>query len=693
MAYQKQTWGNTSSTPLSATRLNKLETQYDSVVADITDATSPVGQALTTTIAAVSSAAMQWQPTPGATAAQNRTSLQAAVDSAIAFGLDLLLPEGTYSVADRVNVTAAVRIFGVGRTRTVIRQTLKAVPTFYASGQDTRFEDFGITGPGLDMTGMSVNVFQESNGIRVENGAHGFQARRMQFTNIYIGILVRPFPNPFTGVNTPVRTARFVVDDIVASGVWSALHGGPFDDPMVNNIRGSYTRATSSNTDASGPPHLVYINTVLPADGVYTDGYYSRGGTFTNLMAWDGPDFIGGAFSFKHMRGATIDAVTARNTRGVLELLNLVDCALGVVTSTDDKYPATGGDSLRASISFSECERTTVAKASIAFASADHGRAIRFESTSTDCRVDVLDVTDNSTVDRKDGSAFDVYVQGLRNTLGQSTFTNKGQPRYAAVVFASTGSYGRSLDHRVGDGYLYGVRVNASHPKALVDYDPMRNTVARRLSGAAKVSLEVGAFPTVRDRSIGQPVARGYLDEFERGGVVTGLAATDDGKPWLYRDSGTGNPNSWQVMTDRAAYVGGGARALALVDGGSADGTLRTTIAALGSGFGSGLAVRSSDINNYIGLMFSTGPGNGQLDLHKRVAGTRASIAQVAVNGTVADGSVVELVVSGTAVSVKVGGVEVIAPQTVTDFASVTTHGLLAVSDGTGLRWARLEFV
>lgn len=52
MAYQKQTWGNTSSTPLSATRLNKLETQYDSVVADITDATSPVGQALTTTFVA-----------------------------------------------------------------------------------------------------------------------------------------------------------------------------------------------------------------------------------------------------------------------------------------------------------------------------------------------------------------------------------------------------------------------------------------------------------------------------------------------------------------------------------------------------------------------------------------------------------------------------------------------------------------
>lgn len=52
MAYIKTNWQNTPSTatPLSATNLNKLETQYDAVVSDISDVASPVGSALAATI-------------------------------------------------------------------------------------------------------------------------------------------------------------------------------------------------------------------------------------------------------------------------------------------------------------------------------------------------------------------------------------------------------------------------------------------------------------------------------------------------------------------------------------------------------------------------------------------------------------------------------------------------------------------
>lgn len=56
MAYTKQTWGNSASTPLSASRLNKLETQAEETIAEVLaqvgDSTKPIGQALNTTIAA-----------------------------------------------------------------------------------------------------------------------------------------------------------------------------------------------------------------------------------------------------------------------------------------------------------------------------------------------------------------------------------------------------------------------------------------------------------------------------------------------------------------------------------------------------------------------------------------------------------------------------------------------------------------
>lgn len=61
MAYTKQTWGNSASTPLSASRLNKLETQYDEsiaeVLAQVGDSTKPIGQALNTTFVSVLAAA------------------------------------------------------------------------------------------------------------------------------------------------------------------------------------------------------------------------------------------------------------------------------------------------------------------------------------------------------------------------------------------------------------------------------------------------------------------------------------------------------------------------------------------------------------------------------------------------------------------------------------------------------------
>lgn len=631
--------------------------------------------------------------TPGAVAATNTTNLQAAVNQAISESRDLFIKaDAPFDQAGTVNVTGPVRIFGAGRDVTTIHQTTLPEAAFYVTGANVRIEDIGFSGNGLAMGSLAALDWQGYCGVRVATGTEGFEARRLRFADIALGVLVRTDPR-VEGV-APARCAGFVADDLVADNVWGVLVGGPFYDPQINNIRGSYARVTG--TDADSPPHLVYIESTTPTPTGNLD-FYTIGGSVTNVLAWDGPaTFLGAAVSLKWCKGTAFDNIVARNCRGVLELLGLVDCTLGTVISVDDKYPRDDGAmSSRASISFAECSRTTIESARVVFAAVDHGRALRFESTSSDCLVRSLEVTDASTVDSVATTVpgFAVYVQGTRNAVENVSLTNVGANRWAGVVLSATGSAGRVVNPRVAtEGYKYGVQNNSDHLGAVIDYDPVYVKLSRAISGSKKVNVDTPAKPTIRDRSVGQTDPTGFVDEFERGLSVAGLAATDDGKAWFYRDNGGGNiATYWNVDTNAARYNGAGARSLALVDGVSADGTLSTTIATFGNDFGSGLAFRATDSSNYLGLMVNSANGNGQLDLHKRVAGTRTTILQTSL-GAVTAGSVIDVVMSGTSVSVKVNGTQVIAPQTVTDFSTGRNHGLLGVSDGKLTSFARVAF-
>lgn len=645
--------------------------------------------------------ALVWTP-PGTNGVTNCASLQAAVNSAITFGADLLMNYvGSFDSDGTVNVTDKVRIFGLGRKITTIHQMTKPLPTFYVTGQDVTFEDFTGSGDGPSFT-MGVATFQNYNVIRVERGSHGFAARRLGFTNHYIGVLVRNYPNdPLTGVTVaPVRTERVVVEDLLGKDVWSVFHGGPFDSPSIKNIRGNTVPATGHPDTAGHAPHLIYINSPTPADGNRTDAYYTRGGIVQDLNAWDGPDYVGGAFSFKYMRGSQMDNLTARNYRGVIETAGLEDCSFGIVNSTEDKYPATGSDSTRASVSLNTTFRTKIAKLSVNFAATDHGNALRFENGSSDNEVENLTVVSRGTLARNTGNPngaiqFDVYLQGDRNTVKNADITNLGQPRWCAFSVAGTGSKGRIINPKInGTGYEAHVRVDSAHTDAVIDYDPLYLVLDRTMN-SSQLAITAGGRTIVRDRSIGQVLPAGFVDEFERGMTVTGLVTTDGGKLWRYRDSGAGEgtASSWQVNAGGyAAYIGAAARAIAMVDGVSANGSLKTTIGTTPTGNSAGLAARVTDWNNYIGLGFGYGNGDGKLNLVKRVGGTLTTIIQSAALSLTTD-AVVELVLNGTSVSAKLNGVEVIAPQTITDFSTVTTHGILRNSAETALTWKRVEFI
>ncbi|MDF1704998.1 MAG: hypothetical protein P1U38_09515 [Aeromicrobium sp.] len=641
--------------------------------------------------------------TPGSDPAQNVTELQAAVDLAIAEGRDLYLlaAEEWDHGNGTVVVDGPVRIYGQGRYRTVIHQTAQTVPVFHVTGQDVVVENFGIRGQGLNFD-VGVATFQDSNGIRIERNAHGFTARQLAFEDIYIGLMVRNFPeSPNAQLTTPpTRLERLVVEDVIGKDVWAVLHGGPFDSPRVNDIRGNILPATGHADTNGHAPHLIYVSSPSPQGGVYTDGFFTRGGTFTGLSAWDGPNYIGAAFSFKWCRGIIADDLTARGYRGVVELQGVEDSTFGIVSSMEDKFPAVGSDATRASMSFSSCKRVRVKHLAVDFAAVDHGRALRFESTSSDCEVERLTVVERSTVDRRSGNptgeiSFAVHLQGANNTVRNADITNLGQPKWCAISVTSTGSRGRVINPRIGAGYEAHIRVAAAHVDAVLDYDPLYLVPDRTITSVRTVIDSPASRTVVRDRSIGQTLPPGFVDEFDRGVTVTGLAVTDDGKLWRTAGSGGGILNTsanWRVTNTTAKYIGGGAREAIVADGGSANGTMRTTIATTPTGELGGLAGRVTDWNNYIAVGFNHGVGDGKLNLYKRVGGYRTDVGQSAAGLAVA-GAVVELVMSGNSVSVRVNGTQVIAPQTISDVSAVPTHGLMASSTETALTFDRAEFV
>ena len=606
-------------------------------------------------------------------AAGNRTSLQQAVDAAISQKKDLLLPGvsplGAYpQVAGTVNVTGPVRIFGRGGKQTRIHQTVKPSPIFYVTGEDAKFYDLYFTGDGLNMTGTAGPWnFQNYDAILARPYAHGLEIRRCSGKDIYTIVLIRQDP-ALTG--PPPRIERFVADDIWFDG-WCAIHGGPFLNGVINNIRGTYRKAYSTDgIDTGQKPHLVYTNTAdniaSAAGGIWADDWRSHGISITNITAWNAPD-TGSVVALKYADGVTGGNITGTNCPGGAELYALQDSKLVGVTSLLDKYPLTGEESSRAGISYAYCKRVTLDTILVSHAAMDHGKALMFESTSEDCVAsNVQVVSRKATAETSDTGATNIAIAGNRNTVLNPVVFNLGQQIHSAVRVVGTGAYGRVVNPKVSGPYVGSVRVESNHLGGIIDYEPMS-------CRSAAISRQAGAQVLVRDRSAGQVVQPGFIDLFERPDA-TALVLSDDGKPWSIMDTST-NQSRFGITSGVAYYIGGAPRSLAVADGISANGTLKVTLGPIASAQG-GMVARVQDANNYIGVDYRVDAASIRPRLVKRVGGTATTIASAAAGVTLTTGSVLELIMNGTSVSLKLDGTEIIAAQTVSDFSTLTKHGL-----------------
>lgn len=620
------------------------------------------------------------------TGVQNKAALEAALAGAVAAqATTVVLPVGTFDIAGTITVPAGLRVAGAGRKRTTLRQTSKPNAIFWVPDPGCTFEDFAVLGAGLDMTGLAVPDFQGYVGIRVKRGAHDTTVRRVDGKDIYCVVLNRDYNE---NGSVPAKTYRLVFDDVAVEGVWSALHGGPWVDPTINNVRGSYRKAFSTDgTDTGQKPHLIYAATDIQAGTAvvgWLDSYRNKGGTVTNCSAWDAPN-TGAAYALKFWDGLSASDLRARNCPGIIDNEYLADCSIARLTSTDDKYPASGEESGRGSYAIKDSVRSIATDVSIAFASSDHGAAVTTESTATDCTINGLTIVSNRSVENLTGD--DVKLSGTRNVIKNADIVGIGAAGRSAIRIVGTGSGGLVVNPKIGAGFKYKIRQETNHAGSFIDYDPALTPADRAVSGAVGLSVVTGAFPTLRNRALGQAVPLGASDLFDRPDV-SGLVATDDGK--VYAITGTTDLTTFRIASNAAYFAGGAARAIVYADAGTANGTLKITVGTIGTGLG-GAAIRVVDSANFIGVQYSKTSGNGQLQLYKRIAGTLTELGTSAV-GAVANGAVIEIVASGNNVSAKLNGVEVVAPVAVTDFAASTLHGLVGLSTGTDVRHASWQF-
>jgi hypothetical protein len=163
-------------------------------------------------------------------------------------------------------------------------------------------------------------------------------------------------------------------------------------------------------------------------------------------------------------------------------------------------------------------------------------------------------------------------------------------------------------------------------------------------------------------------VARpGFTDNFNA--ADGNLTYTTDLKPWVFA-SGSANP-MWVRSSGKAVIGPTAPSSVAYVDGLSANGLLTQTIGSIGSARNAALVFRYVDASNYLYLKWTE--GTGVYRCYKYLAGVTTQV--FGTSTTSANGDVIEVTMSGSAISAKINGTAV-GSATVTDFLTATKHGM-----------------
>lgn len=168
-------------------------------------------------------------------------------------------------------------------------------------------------------------------------------------------------------------------------------------------------------------------------------------------------------------------------------------------------------------------------------------------------------------------------------------------------------------------------------------------------------------------------------DSFNRADSSTGIGTADSGQSWV-NQGGTWGISSNQAFTATAA---GDGQSTAVVDSGESDGTVSAIMATLQTD--NGLCFRVVDNSNYLMVTVSFG---SSIIIYERVAGGFTSLGSQST--TVVNGDLLSVVMSGSAIDIKVNG-STVKSITTTRFQTATKHGLRNFESFTP-RWDDFNF-
>lgn len=151
-------------------------------------------------------------------------------------------------------------------------------------------------------------------------------------------------------------------------------------------------------------------------------------------------------------------------------------------------------------------------------------------------------------------------------------------------------------------------------------------------------------------------------DDFNRVDGAIGLPS-DGGSAWTVR-TGT-----WQVSSNEARESAFVNAAVVVLESSAADVEVQATITLAG---GAGIVVREASAGNFL---LASGAAGTTLALAK-VAGGSQTLVTNSFPATLSSGDTIKVIADGDQVSCLINGVEVIPPQTITDYETATKHGL-----------------
>ncbi len=655
----------------AATAAGASDAGIAALVADATTATAAAAGMIT--------AALPEGATPAATLA----ALQAAITSAATYGLGVRIPAGEWHISGgSILVASTTLIEGLGAL-SIIHQDTFPLPIFKVTGADVTIQDLALEGEGLDATGFPLygdDSFRQHVGVWLDRSGARPTVRRVTGSNLAMVVSVgdpRPY-SPTAYGSTPLADAT--IEDITGQGVWCVVSGGYADGLTINRVTGQWElfTGTPSEGDVGSPAHCVYIS----ADADHMSSRVS----ISNVSA-SGNTAVGSLLKVKHTTGLETSNISSVGGNGGMEFEELYDSTLAGLQVLSDNYPDTGTAYGRGTIWLVSCYRVTLDKPVVSFAAGAHGTAIYVETGCVDVTLRQPRVTTNRTTAT---GVPPIAAKGTSTVVDRAVIRSNGAGQLEEAI-SVMGAGSRIISPDIDGTHLYGVNVeptSAPIPPIFIEYDPMI-CLPSRTAGPGSLSIRKNsnaANTVMRDLSIGQTVTAGILETFDRADA-TSLGYTDDLKGWgSYGVEGFGYGN-WVVSGNAGGYNGGSARAIALVDGGKADGTFTAVIGTLPIN-DEGVVVRGTDANNHIAVVPYYGSGDYRVKLIKRVAGSASLLATS--TATAVAGDTLAVVLSGTSVSVNLNGTQIITPQTITDFSTITKHGLLGSSSGKVFRAASL---